>query len=508
MTQSELSTHPVSLFWEAARRFPDHGAACEYDSEGRLIGRIGFYALSQRVRSLAASLAGRFAPGARIALSAANTIDHVTAYLAIQSAGMVWVPLNPSNGPQLNAAALKRVEADLVLAGPAEAQALAPLCPDVELIAADGPPAPGFEPVLRKPEDTMAIKFTGGSTGEPKGVVQSNRSVMANIINMAERFGSDDTPVFLACSPLTHGASHFVLPTLARGGRLVLLHKPDPNLILRLLRDEAVTESFMAPTLILRLCALVDRPVAAPALKRIIYGAAPMPADQLLRAQRVFGPRLAGLYGQTEAPMTIAAITESELAEPRLANSVGKAGRLCEIAILGSEGEALPPGQTGEIAVKGPLLMDGYLGDATRTCDTLRRGWLHTGDLGHLDREGYLFITGRASDMLISGGYNIHPAEVEAALLTLPGIDEACAFAVPDRQWGERLEAAITPMRGQDLDGAQLLVLARELLGPVKTPKAIHILPRLPRNPVGKVTRSSVRSVIYPPQQDERSTGR
>lgn len=502
MTLQALSTHPVSLFWDAARQYPDRGAACEYDPEGRLVARIGFFALSERVRSLAAHLARRFPPGARIALSAPNTIDHVSAYLAIQSAGLVWVPLNPSNGPQLNAAALKKARPDLVLAGPAEAEVLRPFGPDVELIPAELPPAPGFEPVLRAPDDTMAIKFTGGSTGEPKGVVQSNRSVMANIINMEDRFGVEANPVFLACSPLTHGASHFVLPVLARGGRLVLVQKPDPNLIARLLRDEAVTGSFMAPTLILRLCALGDRPIDAPALKRIIYGAAPFPPEQLRRAQRAFGPRIAGLYGQTEAPMTIAAITESELSRPLLAKSVGKAGRVSEIAIVGSEGETLGPGQTGEIAVKGPLLMDGYLDDTVRSQSTLRRGWLHTGDLGHLDKKGYLFITGRASDMLISGGYNIHPAEVEAALLTLPGIDEVCAFAVPDPQWGERLEVAVTPVRGRTLDERQILSLARELLGPVKTPKAIHILPRLPRNPVGKVTRSSVRSIVYPPQPD------
>lgn len=499
MSLQALSTHPVSLFWDAVRQYPDHGAACEYDERGRLLARIGYFALSQRVRSLAAYLATRFAPGARIALSAPNTIDHVATYLAIQSAGLVWVPLNPSNGPQLNAAALKKAGADVVLAGDAEAAALSPFAPNVELIPALLPPAPGFEPVMRQPGDIMAIKFTGGSTGEPKGVIQSNRSVMANIINMEERFGTQPLPVFLACSPLTHGASHFVLPTLARGGRLVLLHKPDTNLILRLLREEAVTESFMAPTLILRLCALVDRPVTAPTLRRIIYGAAPFPAEQLLRAQRVFGPRIAGLYGQTEAPMTIAAITEDELTRTALANSVGRPGRVSEVAIISPDGQALPPGETGEIAVRGPLVMDGYLGDRTRTLDTLRHGWLHTGDLGHLDAQGYLFITGRASDMLISGGYNIHPAEVEAALMTLPGVDEVCAFAVPDPQWGERLEAAITPYRGARPDTGQLLLLAKALLGPVKTPKALHVLDRLPRNPVGKVTRSAVRGVVYPP---------
>lgn len=505
MSLRALSAHPVSRFWKAARACPDHGAACEYDGDGRLVARICFFALSEQVRSLASHLASRFAPGERVALSAPNTIDHVTAYLAIQSAGLVWVPLNPRNGPQLNAAAIARVKPALVLAGPAEADLLRPFAPDVELIPSGLPPAPGFEPVPRRPEDTMAIKFTGGSTGEPKGVIQSNRSVTANIINMEERFGSTPLPVFLACSPLTHGASHFVLPTLARGGRLVLMHKPDPSLILRLLRDEAVTEGFMAPTLILRLCALVDRPVSAPALQRIIYGAAPFPPEQLLRAQRVFGPRIAGLYGQTEAPMTIAAITEAELAEPSLASSVGRPGRLSDVAVLGNSGEPLKAGQTGEIGVRGPLVMDGYLDDPAKTRNTLRLGWLHTGDLGHFSRDGYLFITGRASEMLISGGFNIHPAEVEAALLTLPGIDEVCAFAVADEQWGERLEAAITLLPGQSADSAQLLRLARDLLGPVKTPKALHVLERLPRNPVGKVTRTSVRNLLYPLAEDTRS---
>lgn len=506
MSGLSLSTQPVSLFWDAVRNYPDHGAASEYDSDGRLVGRISFFGLSERVRSLAAMLAADHQPGERIALSAANTIDHVAAYLAIQSAGLVWVPLNPSNGPQLNSAALKKVKPARVLAGPAEAEALRALGVTVQAIPSDLRPAPGFEPVNRRPSDTMAIKFTGGSTGEPKGVIQSNTAVMANILNMEERYGQEAAPVFLACAPLTHGASHFVLPTLGQGGRLVLVHKPEANLILRLLRDEAVTTNFMTPTLILRLCALVDGPVKAPALKHIIYGAAPFPPEQLLRAQRVFGPRIAGLYGQTEAPMTIAAITGEELANPALNSSVGRPGRYSEIAIIDPDGSPLPAGQTGEIAVRGPLLMDGYLDDRARTESTIRRGWLHTGDLGHLGRNGYLYITGRASDMLISGGYNIHPAEVEAALLTLPGLDEVCAFGVPDPQWGERLEVAVTPYRNEKLDAELLAKLARELLGPVKTPKAIHILPRLPRNPVGKVTRSSVRNLIYPASGEAAKT--
>ncbi len=498
MNKLSLSTHPVSLFWDSARRNPDHGAASEYDASGRMCGRISYSALAERVKSLSSHLAARFPAGTRIALAAPNTIDHLTAWLAIQSAGMVWVPLNPNNGPATNRKAIEKARPALVLASEDQITALEGLCQTIEPIPSALRPAPGFEPVAQEPHDTMAIKFTGGSTGEPKGVIQSNRSVMANIINMAERFPVSGPIVFLACAPLTHGASHFILPTLASGGRLVLTHKPDPSLLVRLIVEEAITDSFMPPTLLSRLSTMVDLPVRAPALRRIIYGAAPLPVEQYLRAQRTFGDRIAGLYGQTEAPMTISAITETELADPSLTASAGRAGKLSTLTIVDKEGRPAGPGETGEIVVSGPLLMDGYLDDPERSASTIRRGRLHTGDLGHLDQRGYLFITGRASEMIISGGFNIHPAEVETALASLPGVDEVCVFGVPDAQWGERLEAVITRQRGHHPNPEVLTSLARDLLGPVKTPKAIHVVARLPRNPVGKVTRSAIRNLIYP----------
>lgn len=498
MTHFTLDTPPISLFWDAVRHTPDHGAACEYDAGGRMCGRISYSALAERVKSLAAELASRFPVGTRIGLAAPNTIDHLAAWLAIQSAGMVWVPLNPNNGRETNAKAIARAKPALILASTEQAATLSGLSKAIGAIPASLRPAPGFEPVLRTASDTMAIKFTGGSTGEPKGVIQSNRSVMANIINMAERYPASGPVVFLACAPLTHGASHFILPTLASGGRLVLTHKPDPSLLLRLMSEEAVTDSFMPPTLLGRLATMSDRPVRAPALRRIIYGAAPLPVEQYQRARRAFGDRIAGLYGQTEAPMTIAAINEAEMANPALQASVGRAGRLSTIGVVDKEGRPAGRGETGEIVVRGPLVMDGYLDDPERTASTLRRGWLHTGDLGHIDADGYVFLTGRASDMIISGGFNIHPAEVELALAGLPGVDEVCAFAMPDPQWGERLEVAITAMPGHHPNPQVLTGLARDLLGPVKTPKAVHVIARMPRNPVGKVTRSAVRGVVYP----------
>lgn len=165
--------------------------------------------------------------------------------------------------------------------------------------------------------------------------------------------------------------------------------------------------------------------------------------------------------------------------------------------ILGSDGEPLPAGKTGEITVSGPLVMDGYLNDAEKTARTLRAGRLHTGDLGHLDGRGRLFVTGRASDVIISGGFNIHPAEVEGALDATGLVAEACAFAAPDPDWGERLEAAVTAQAGRALDPEALRADLKARLGPVKTPKRIHVLDALPRNALGKLVRADIARHVY-----------
>ncbi len=492
MTRFDLDTAPVSVFLDAVKRHRGREAACAFGPEGG-IERISYAALHDDALARAASLAARFEPGARIALSAANTIEHLAAWLAIQLAGLVWVPINPNAGAAANAHALALAEPGLVIADEKTACALS-VEGDLERLEDHPGAAHGFTPRLRSGEDTMAVKFTGGSTGAPKGVVQSCRAVAANMINMAERFAFDAGDVFLASAPLTHGSSHFVLPVLAAGGRLVLTAGADPDRLVDVMAMEGVTSGFMPPTLISRIAErAAARGESFPALKRLIYGAAPFPEPALQRAQTILGPRIAGLYGQTEAPMTITTIDETTLAAPGMANCVGTPAPLSEVTIVGPDGGALAPGEEGEIAVSGPLLMDGYLDQPDKTAETIREGRLMTGDVGRLDETGRLWITGRASDMLISGGFNIHPAEVEAALSALDEVAEACAFGAPDADWGERLEALIVPADGAAPDLARLRAAVRERLGPVKTPKAFHIVDALPRNSLGKVVRAEIR---------------
>lgn len=489
-----LDTAPAADAVERLGRDPARIAAVCYDAEARKTVEITAGRLLTAAHSAAADIDQRTPKGGRVAIAAGNSIDHLCVWLGVQISGRVWVPLGLSNGPEATAHALSLARPDLVCADPAGARLLeaagAGAALSLDALYAD---TARLAPSYASGAQTMAIKFTGGSTGRPKAVVQSCRSVMANRINMAARFPLASDDVVLASAPLTHGSSHFILPALAASARLVLVDRASPSALARIMVEARVTTGFAAPTAIQRLAAaLDDSGTRLHALRRLIYGAAPFPEPALARVLETLGPRIAGLYGQTEAPMTIATIDEAELADPGLRTSVGRPSPLSNVTILGADGGMLAPGETGEITLAGPLVMDGYLGDPEKTAETLRKGRLHTGDLGRFDAQGRLFITGRASELIISGGFNIFPSEVEAALLATGAVGEACAFGVPDPDWGERVEAAITAPTGGRVDVQTLRTAVRERLGPVKTPKRLHVLDALPRNGLGKLVRADL----------------
>lgn len=489
-----LDTAPAADAIERLGRDPAHIAAVCYDAEARKTAEITAGRLLSAAHSAAADIDRRTPKGGRVAIAAGNSIDHLCVWLGVQISGRVWVPLGLSNGPEATAHALSLARPDLVCADPAGARLLdaagAGAALALDALVAD---TARLAPTYASDAQTMAIKFTGGSTGRPKAVVQSCRSVMANRINMAARFPLASDDVVLASAPLTHGSSHFILPALAAGARLVLVDRASPSALARIMVDEHVTTGFTAPTAVQRLAAvLAESRTQLHALRRLIYGAAPFPVPALIRAQETLGPRIAGLYGQTEAPMTISTIDEVELAHSELRTSVGRPAPLSTVAILGADGETLAHGEIGEITLTGPLIMDGYLGDPEKTAQTIRDGRLHTGDLGRMDEQGRLFITGRASELIISGGFNVFPSEVEAALLATGAVGDACVFGAQDLDWGERVEAAVTAPGGGRVDIDALRAAVRDRLGPVKTPKRIHVLDALPRNGLGKLMRTDL----------------
>lgn len=495
--------NPVAVIYEGAQDRVDRPALIDGAhtvSHGELLALTDALAGDLFRRGL-----GR---GRRVGLCAGNSWAHVVAYLAILRAGAVWVPLNPRNGPGLNGDLRRRAGLDLLLVDEDSRAQLDADAPVVRLedwlaLAAVEAPAP---PMDDDPAADFAIKFTGGSTGTPKGVVQSRRSALAALRSMQAFYGFGPSDVNLAVAPLTHGSSHYILPVLAAGGAHVLMARPDRAGILAELKRR-VTVAFMPPTLIYLLMEeAAFGPEAFPRLRHLTWSAAPMPPARIREAIRRFGPVLGGLYGQTEAPMTISALSPAHAARPALQACAGYPFPETPVRVLTADGAVAGIGE-GEILVGGDLADTRYLDEPGATAAARFDGWLKTGDLGRLEADGRLTLLGRSREMIISGGYNIYPAEVEAALGAHPAVREACAFGVDDPVWGERLEVAVA-FDPALADADSLLDHVRRALGPVRTPKCLHTVPALPRNPVGKVVRGAVRSLIYPASNDREPQDR
>jgi acyl-CoA synthetase (AMP-forming)/AMP-acid ligase II len=335
---------------------------------------------------------------------------------------------------------------------------------------------------------TQAINFTGGTTGVPKGVQQPYRAWNTNIATQRHCYGLGRDDRYLAAAPITHGTSTYILPTLAVGGTLVLVDRPTPADILEALAGGGITTTFLPPTMITAMLAEPDLDrLAFPHLRHLIYASAPMRPADIERAQARFGPVLAAVYGQTEAPQIATFIGPDELRDPALHGSVGRATFLTEVRTRAADGRVLGAGEEGEVVIRGDLVMSGYWRQPEKTSETLVDGWLRTGDIGVLDDRGYLFLKGRLKELVITGGFNVYPVDVEAVLDLHPAVRDCAVFGVPDPKWGEAVHAAVELHEGTFATEAELIAFCRAELGPIKTPKAVAFRPALPRNAYGKL---------------------
>ncbi|MGN6606062.1 MAG: acyl-CoA synthetase [Jatrophihabitans sp.] len=469
--------------------------------------------------AVAAALAARgVRPGDRVAILSANDPTAFTCVFGISRAGAVWCPINPRNEAAENRELLDLFGCSALLFQSSFAPLVAAIRGELPalttLVCLDGP-ADGALPwdeflalgrggVDETPVDDLAlIVGTGGTTGRPKGVELTTANIEAMTAATLISYPFDGRPVYLALAPLTHAAGVLCFPVLSLGGEIVIMRAPDVGHFLEHLEAHRVTHTFLPPTLIYMVLAheRLDETDRS-SLQCFWYGAAPMSATRLEEALTRIGPVMAQLFGQTEAPMMISTMAsrdhflpDGSVARARL-SSAGRPTPLVRVGIMAADGTLLPTGSTGEIVVRGSLVMRGYHRNPQATAEASAHGWHHTGDIGYLDDDGYLFIVDRAKDMVITGGFNVYSTEVEQALMQHPDVQDCAVLGLPDEKWGERVTAVVQLRPGAAVTPDELRAFARDRLGGVKTPKQIELWDDLPRSKVGKILKQEIKQSL------------
>jgi acyl-CoA synthetase (AMP-forming)/AMP-acid ligase II len=478
-------------------------------------GRLGYADFEAAVQRIAGALRRRHGlePGERVALAMENAPELLPVLYGIWRAGLAAVPMNSKLHAREMAWILADSHAKLCIATQKLGDALStPELSDLPPIVVTGTPDYTAllrgAPVLGDPGDPDGVAwlfYTSGTTGRPKGALLTHRNLLfachcyyADI----DAIGIEDT--ILHAAPLTHGSGLYGLAHIAHGSHNVILPGSfDPESILAALAAYSNVSMFAAPTMVSR---LVNHPRAGTAdtrgLKTIIYGGAPMYVADLKGALDLFGPKLYQLYGQGESPMTITGLDKALHAdrahprwEERLA-STGIARTGVAVKVVGEDGAELPNGQVGEIVTRSDCVMKGYWNNPEATARALRDGWLWTGDLGAIDTEGFLTLKDRSKDMIISGGANIYPREIEEVLLTHPAVAEAAVVGRPHADWGEEAIAFVVRRGEAEVSEADLDRLCLDNIARFKRPKGYRFVAALPKNNYGKILKTELRNAL------------
>lgn len=439
-------------------------------------------------------LASGLKPGDRVAVLLPQNSESVIAYYALAKAGLVRVALNPRETRADHEYKIQDSGSVALLREAGEGPEAERIVTLDALRRMEDTPHGGPCKVPRDLDGLYRLAYTGGTTGKPKGVMLTTNIELAEIANFLVDVLPDirrgDT--MLHGAPVTHGSGGYLLPHLIRGARNVILPKFDPESFIEALDRERATATFLVPTMI---SMLLDQPSLARrklALRRLVYGAAPIAPTVLQRGIDVLGKVFVQIYGQAEAPMCITCLQPED--HDRL-GSAGRAYSLVGVRIGDEDGRELPTGETGEVLARGPCVMKGYW---QRPEDSAAKfttdGWLRTGDMGYLDPDGFLYLVDRKNDLIISGGFNVYPREVEDALLAHPAVSEAAVVGLPDERWGDRVHAVIS-LRSP-VSEAELLAFCNERLAGYKRPRGVSILKDLPKSPVGKILRREARRLV------------
>ncbi len=370
---------------------------------------------------------------------------------------------------------------------------------DYTALADQFEPAPLEAPDVG-PEDLCTIVYTGGTTGRPKGVLMPHRVWQAMTwIQMSEWEFPDELRIAVA-TPLSHAAMSLVAPVLLSGGAFYVMESFDPDGFFTLVEEHRITTTLIVPVM---LYALQGHPRYATAdmssMETVFYGASPMSPAKLAQAIDDWGPIFFQFYGQTEAPMVITHLKKGEhdTDHPERLASCGRPVPWMHVALLDPDDQPVGPDESGEICTRGPLVMTGYKDRPDETAEALSGDWLHTGDVGRFDDDGYLYIVDRTKDMVVTGGFNVFPREVEDVLSTHPAVNAVMVIGVPDDKWGEAVKAVVVLQPGSEpSDGltTELQQLVKDAKGSQQAPKSIDYVDQLPLTPVGKPDKKAIRA--------------
>lgn len=501
---------------KAARERPN-ATACVFQARRRT-----FAQLRDRVARLAAGLRELgVRPGDRIAMLALNSDHYLEFIYACFWVGAVINPVNTRWSPIEIAYSLNDCASQVLLVDDNFAHLVEPLqalCANLRTIiqCGEGSASPGWlswdglvdrlpmDDVQRGGEDLAAVLYTGGTTGLPKGVKLSHANLASNALSTLAAASRPELDTVLHVAPLFHiGGLAAVLQTMLRGAIHVLLSAFDTAEVLTTIANERVGETFLVPTMLRR---LLDDPGFAAhdlsCLRNVVYGAAPIDAELLKRAMDALpNSQFMQVYGMTElGPVAAVLSAASHGAQGIGLNRLASAGRpapACELRIVDADGNDQAVGVTGEIVARGPGVMLGYWNKPDETAQALRDGWLHTGDAGYLDVDGFLYVTDRLKDMIVSGGENIYSSEVENAILAHPDVQLCAVIGIPNAQWGESVHALVVLHPGSQLDEQQIRSFCRERIAGYKCPRSVELRAQLPLSAAGKLLKYQLRETFW-----------
>jgi long-chain acyl-CoA synthetase len=510
---------PGLLFTWPLTRYKDHTAVVFKDT------RLTFSQMDDGINRLSNGLlALGLTRGSKVAVLLNNSIESAASLFAIPRAGLTYVSLNARHSPREHAEVLNDSEADALIVDETFLKPLEPVLSSVpslkhvivtgasragrlsyDALVADQPgSAPDVE--VDGDVDIERLQYTSGTTGRPKGVSWTFRigyHVMANVLmNLDQPIGPSD--VNLNTGPLTHAAGLMMMTYYSRGATNIILPRFDEQEVLRTIQQEKVTSLLLIPTMLYRLLLAPElQSFDLSSIRRIWYGTAPMAAEKLTQAIRVFGNVFRQNYGMSEIaqPITYLGpedhVIDGTPAQKRRLSSAGRPAMGVEVKVIDEDGLPVEPGRVGEIVIRSNKLMKGYWKKPEETAEAFEGGWFHTRDMALVDEDGYIYIMDRKSDMIISGGFNIYPREVEDVIMSHPGVAEAAVIGVPHEMWGEAVKAMVVLKEEASVSEPEIIEHCKKSLASYKKPASVDFVKEIPKNLYGKVNRRVLKEPFW-----------